>query len=733
MFKDKTAKVMVVDQSGPVRQMFSSVLKELGYSDIRSASNLKDAIGVLEVEPVDWVITPLFKDDEANGLQILNLISSQPVLKNTRVTLVLDEEELEVLKTAYESGMLSQIIKPFNKDSLKEYFENFHVKFEELEWDHAKLSAHYLGKFLEEEKNYTGLLQLWKALLRIFPGNSRYMLNLASPQFHNNLQDKAKGTLRQVLMMDPELKPEVDKVASELFGENAEEMLSKVEEGSSSINALGINNTVVIDSDDSSRKMIIESLKNLGVPEVFDFDNGEAAWTWLESAENVDLIIQEWRIPKLTGPLIIQKIQKKFPVCPVIVASSLLGEEDEPLAQEMGVYSLIKKPFQPQDLSKVIINVIQQDRMPTQSQVLETKIRKLLTARKYNEAIVLKDKFSKNKEIPEYKKIAIDAEFAYANKEYELARDLSLQVLKNQSDSISLLNFIGKCLMQLRDYVAALKCFKKAQTMSPKNIERLCAIAEASNEIGDKETADAALNQAKNIDNTNESIAETEASMNISEGNTEKAKEIMQNLSSLSSVVSYLNNKAIACARSGLFDEGIALYEKTLESIPEKNKAFLAIVNYNLALAFARMDKLNEAIEQLNKVIALGNSMVLSKAKSLTLRIQKALTQGTPLVLKDSSNEKVKKAPSDEMTNDNDKDNAESTENSGAKIMEEHSKIVAAMDSNPGDLCCFRIFVNPDELTELTKNLLDAKVRFTPREAVAREEAAGLEKLLQRS
>ena len=728
---------MIVDQSGPVRQLISSVLKDLGYENNTSASSLKDAVGVLEVEPVDWVITPVFKGDDYNGLQLLNLISSQPVLKHTRVTLIVEEDEVEILKTAYETGLLSHVVKPFNKDSLKENLDEFHKEFEVHEGNHARVAAYFLSKVLKEEGNHKGLLQLTRSLLRIFPGDLNLMLDLAQPQFNLKQEEKAKSTLRQVLLMAPDMKEQISQTAQEIFGEEAEAILAEKGEGDASINALGINNCVVIDSDDSSRKLAIDALKNLGVPEVFDFDNGEAAWNWLEKAEAVDLILQEWRIPKLTGPLIIQKILKKFPVCPVIVVSSLLKDEDAPLAQEMGVAALVKKPIKAQEITQTIVHVIQEDKMPSQSLVLETKIRKLLSAKKYTEAVHLKEKFLKNKEIPEVRKMTIDAEFAYAEKKYELARDLSLQVLKNQSDSISMLNFIGKCLMQLRDYVAALKCFKKAQTMSPKNIERLCAIAEASNEIGDTEGAKEALDQAKNIDETNDSVKETEASMNISNGDLEKAREIMQNLSNLSDVISYMNNKAIACARSGLFDEGVALYEKTLESIPEKNKKFIAIVNYNLALAYARNDKLDEALAQLKIVIDKGNTLVLGKAKSLSLRIQKALTQGSALVLKeDVANAKPPQKPqSDEMKDDKDsedKSNDSQKEGSSSMILAEHSKIVAAMDSDPGDLCCFRVFVNPDKITETAENLLKTKVRFTPRDAVAREEAAGLEKLLQK-
>ncbi len=61
-FRDRDVKVLVVDPSGASRTLLSEVIRSLGFADVNGVPNLKDALGVLEVEKVRWLITPVFPD-----------------------------------------------------------------------------------------------------------------------------------------------------------------------------------------------------------------------------------------------------------------------------------------------------------------------------------------------------------------------------------------------------------------------------------------------------------------------------------------------------------------------------------------------------------------------------------------------------------------------------------------------------------------------------------------------
>ena len=307
MFKDKSNKVMVVEQSGSARQLLSEVLKYCGYQTSRSVANLKDAVGILEVEAIDWIITGLFKDSSTNALQLLHLISSRPVLRHTRVSFILEESELRIISTAYEKGLLHHIMKPFKKDTLIKHMEDFHNSFAEQDWIPAKLAGIYLRKHLVEKNRSQALINLEQGLLKTYPGEVEYLLNMTRPQLRLGMKIKAISNLKQALLIAPEREEEINKLASELFGEEAEKIKGQMSVDQA-FNSLGINKCVVIDSDDSARKMVGEIFKNFGVKDVLEFEDGESAWQWLDNNKEVDLIFQEWKIPKLTGPLLIQKI-----------------------------------------------------------------------------------------------------------------------------------------------------------------------------------------------------------------------------------------------------------------------------------------------------------------------------------------------------------------------------------------------------------------------------------------
>lgn len=729
-FQDRSAKVLVIDQSGAVRQLMTDVIRAQGFETITGVSSIKDAVGVLEVEPIDWIVAPLMKvKNEINAMQLIRLISERPVLKKTRVSLLLEQAEFSVLNKAFELGLLSWFEKPFNKDTLQKAIADFLETFEKCEWNDTRLSSSYLREHLKNQKSWKNIISLEKNLLNVFPGDLDLLLNIATPQYHLEQTEQAQCTLRQVLAIDQDMSEKAINVAKELFGDdNYEDIMKKVSGEESDINALGIESCVIIDPDDASRKLVVDSLKNLGVKEVHEFENGEGAWQWMGLQKEVDLIIQEWRIPKVTGPIFVQRCRKQFPCTPVITISSLITEEDKPLVLEMGIAAVVEKPIKKKEMIETITRVVQEDRLPTQAAVLEDKIRKLLEAGEYEEAVKMKANYFETKDLPEPRKKMIEAEFAYADGKYTQARDLAVEVIKSKSDSITVLNFIGKCLMKLKDFVAALKCFKKAQNLSPKNIQRLCAIAEASNEIGDEEGSKEAVEQAESMDEGSDQVKETKAGIAVTEGNTDEAMRIMSGLSNLSDVISYLNNKAVASAKSGLLDEALSIYNKTLDSIPEDRKNYKAIVCYNLALNYAKMDKLDESLEYLEKGLKCGETKVTLKSKVLMKKIKNAKESGKELVFNfDTASGKSKDS---DGAAKQDKPDGEASK--PIEIQSDHAVILAAVEVNPGEFCCFKVFLDQESPDEEAETLIKDAIRFSPREAVAREEAAGLEKMLKK-
>lgn len=725
-FKEKNANIIIIDNSGAVRQLIMNTIKNLGFTKIQGVANIKDAINIMEVEPVDWIVAPLAKEDDINGLQLLNLIISQANLKNTRVSLFFEPNESDLVPIAYEKGLFCHLTKPFNKDSFSQEMSMIVNLIEEKSWDETKVASSRLVSFLNDSKEYDSLIKFAQNIMKLYPGDCEFLLEISKAYYNLENHAQCKKYLSQALILNNGKKNEIAAVASKLFPEE-EDLISKLESQTSEIDALGIKNCFVIDSDQSSSQSIKSTLNQIGVKEVNCFEDGEEAWKSISSLDEVGLIIQEWKIPSLSGPALIQRIKSKHPSVPIIIASSLLTDSDQPILQEIGIEAFIGKPLNKESLIKKIVSTIQEERVPTKTRNLELKIARLLQANHHEQAVKLKDNFLQIKDVPELRKKKIMADFAYHEGNFCLARDLALEVIKSKSDSITLLNFIGKCLMKLNDPSAALKCFEKAQELSPMNIERLCTIAKVSQDIGNADDAQAALKKAKSIDQNSDQVTETEASINITQGDSKKAQSLLENLPSLDNVISLMNNKAIAHARNGLLDKGIEIYHQTLSSIPQNKKSYLNIVNYNLALAFARAEKLENSLELIKKVKFTKNPKLKKKCLSLEKRITASLSSGKKLVLYENTS-----TPQDQEKKDPRKvQSKEEVENSKKQIEGNHKNIIAAVVANPGDICCYKIFF-PKTSEKMLQAIQTTIPHFKSRQAIAKEVSGGLEKMMKK-
>jgi DNA-binding response OmpR family regulator len=713
-FKDKTARVILVDSSGPVRQLLSEVTKSIGFANAQAVASIQDAHNILETEEVDWLLVPLSSDQELNGLHTVRMVINFAELKGVRVSLFVEDKESWALSKAFEYGLLSYHLKPFTKETLQKELEDLMRIFEQNEWDATRTSAEYLRRHLKSSGQTLDLLTLEKSLLEIYPGNTKLLINLAEAQHMNGASDAAKSTLRQVEFIDAGSKDIVKEKRSAFFGADT----SPDGEGGASGNILGLNTVVLIDSDDAARAAVKAIFAELGVGEIQEFPDGEAAFEWINNNPEPSLVVMEWRVPKLTGPLLIQRIRSKgFVNVPLVVLSSLIKPMDMPIMREMGVANIAQKPMEREPFLKAIIWTIQQDRMPTEALTMETKVRGLLSCKKISEAEELIARMLDDASIAPGRKAVIRAEHALAKESYEMARDFAIEAIKQSGESLFALNVLGKSLMVLRQFEQSLKCFQKAQSVSPMNLERLVTIAEAQAETGDAAAAQETINKAKDLDPDSQAVQEGEAKVALASGNPEAAKEILSQLDSIGNVIGYLNNKAVAHSKCGFAAEGIELYEKTLAAVPSSQKETAAVVNYNMALAKIRKGDLQDGLVDLEAVLAIPESKVYKKALNLKQRLVPAVTTGSSFALKEGDSSQNPSAHAEGPTTGDE-----------AKAADSNTLIKALMELSPGDHCCYLLFkTTAADAAELTKVLANPP-KFKARKTIARGETfAGAE------
>lgn len=718
---DKKSKVIVVDPSGPVRQMMSDVVRTgLGFETVEGRPNVQELLQYLEVDKADWVILSLMADQLVNALHLLKLCTETPELKGVRVSLFLEDDERYVVPTAFELGALSFHHKPFTKETLGEELKTLMARLEADGFKEPLTAAHYLRQHLKSSKAHAPQVELEQKLLEVYPGNPQLLMHLAEPQFLSGKKDQAKKTLAQLKLLDAHLADKVDDLAKSLFGEPI-----PADAATGGLNVLGVDTAVVVDSDDAVGRGVEEILKKLGVQTVHRFSDGESAWAHLEKNPEPGLMVLEWRIPKLSGPLLIQRVrQHNFLTCPIVVLSSLLKPDDMPLVREIGVASIVQKPLNKDLFVPALIFTMQQERLPTEHQAVERKIRALLKANKKDEAEPLRAQILADEHVPQAKKRLIEAEFAFAQGNYPLARDAGVESLKLAGDSIFVLNLLGKTFMRLKQHEAALKCFNKAQELAPQSIERLCNIAEANTELGNHTAAEDALSDAKDIDPDNKVVKDAEVRVAIAKGDTDSAKKLMSSMESLDSLVAYMNNKAVAYAKCGHANDAIGIYKKTLQSIPDDRTEPKAIVLYNMALAQIRESELEGALAKLDQVLKIKSTKVAKKAFSLRERLKAAIEKGAEFKLKTSDNTDPKGAPA-----------GQAKEGEAAKLPteEEQRQLLAAVEARRGDLCCYMIFTAGGAADARATEMLKKMPRFQLRSAIARDEALGAERMVKDS
>lgn len=714
----RTASVVIIDPASSRRSMLSDVVRNAGFHSVNPMPSGKDLLAYLEVETPEWLLLPLQAGDGVNALQVLRILSQRVRFCNTRVSLFLTTEERECLPLAFELGLLSWHNAAYSRDEAEPQMTAFLSRCEAFGWNDPLIAADYLREFLVEKRAYRHLGALYHQLLDLFPGTASIVLRLAEVQLMDGHIKDGQVSLHQAELLNSSLKPVTESMrrrylddsqtGDDFFGDDSFETETR---SAGKTNVLGIETCVVVDPDSAVQYAIENLLRDAGVPDVRSFSDGLSAWNWLKSNPAPGLIMHEWRLPELTGPLLLQRLRQESALVqvPIVVASSLIRKTDVGLVQEMGVSAVLDKPFDQESFFRTVVSTLQQQRCPTEQVTLERRIRQLLDASQRSEALRLIVQLEADPQIAAESKLAMRAELAFHDKNFTQARDLALSALKVLGDSLQLLSLLGKCLLKTGQTDSALKCFGRAQEMSPTNLERLCRMAEAEMDRGNANAAAEIIAQAKMIDKQYSGVLATEAGIAIAIGDHEKAVTVISQLESVGKLLAFTNNRAIALTLSGRFEEGIDLYQKTLAALPLPWARTHDAVAYNLGLAHARYGDLNKALESLQRVQRTPGTAFAKKADALSARILKVQKTGEALLLSSTS------AGPEKVSVD-----------AGTAVAEPLS---STLDVCRGDACLYQIYRGLELITSSSLAHLKDHPAFAERSTITRHDTTGMSRI----
>ncbi|QAY87894.1 sigma-54-dependent transcriptional regulator [Pseudomonas arsenicoxydans] len=117
------------------------------------------------------------------------------------------------------------------------------------------------------------------------------------------------------------------------------------------------HNVLVVDDEPKLCDLLASALSQNGVT-VFTAGNGLHALKVLE-AENIDLVISDWRMPGMDGPQLLAEIKNRFPQLPVIVMTAYSTVKNAVQSMRNGAYDYIAKPFDIDELDITVSKALQ--------------------------------------------------------------------------------------------------------------------------------------------------------------------------------------------------------------------------------------------------------------------------------------------------------------------------------------------------------------------------------------
>ena len=691
-------RVLVVEETSEWRYNIHNAIRSIGYRMVEGVPTIRDALDKMESEPFGWLFLSLNPADNPNLFHILEMITTYPELRHLKVSAFVKQQDSLYLKQAFEMGLMSYHNFAFSKEELTQSMTTLNERLTAHKWDSTFTSCEYLRDFLKAMEEHSALVDFERNLIRFNPSHPDILVNLAEAHALNKDMELCAKALKQSILIDPSNEERAEVVRSNLLKKDLSEF------GDGTINLFDIKTALVVDSDEITQNNYIKILKKIGCEKIVTCMDGEEALQKIIGAAP-DIIISEWKLPKINGPFFVQRIREKGLITiPIMIVSSLVSDQDRNLMREMGISNVVPKPLIENSFIKALSWVMQQERIPTDSSILEHRVSVLASNRKFKEAARLISDCQSNSNVNEGSICYMRAEIYYAQKKYKEAKNYLIKAVQLGHHSTRVYNLTGKTLMKLDDVTTALKCYEKADKLAPYNIVRLCAMAEAQESSGESSLANQTMSLIKSLDPRNQKVLVTEANFSLTRGAINKAKRILSEMDNLNEVFTFLNNKGVALAKRGKVNESISFYEKAMLAIPEESVEIVEAIQYNFALAQVRMKKYKEVTKVLKDLKKANSSRIAKKSEQLLAKVEKAIKDGTEIVLDTQKQEEVEEAVDIDQ-------------------VQERLSNFKIVPPDPGDICCHLIYIDktPDSTKRYT---ITGLPRFRTHTSVSAQKSA---------
>lgn len=124
-------------------------------------------------------------------------------------------------------------------------------------------------------------------------------------------------------------------------------------------------NILLVEDNEKTRKLLSNLLGEMGIYQVFEAGDGRQAQEFLDSAsDQVDLIICDWQMPRMTGIELLQQVRTVYRTMPFLMVTGNTDADSVKAARMFGVNAYIAKPFTAEQFEKKVSMLLRQLHTP---------------------------------------------------------------------------------------------------------------------------------------------------------------------------------------------------------------------------------------------------------------------------------------------------------------------------------------------------------------------------------
>lgn len=207
------------------------------------------------------------------------------------------------------------------------------------------------------------------------------------------------------------------------------------------------------------------------------------------------------------------------------------------------------------------------------------------------------------------------------------ALPIAERLFEKQRDNLRVVSLLARVKLHMGEFDTVIGLLEPAETLSPKNLERLVMLGNAYVRKGRNAEARASYEDALEIDPTHKEARQGLGVVELSEGHVNHALELFRDSATEEEIGGFFNNTAILAVRQKRFDQATRLYTAAFEAL--ESPRLKAKVLFNLGLALRKWNKPAQARKCFTDALSFDGNLEKARRHLFEAKLLSAMTDGS--------------------------------------------------------------------------------------------------------